>query len=52
MGRHAGFLTTEATAATQEVNFTLIPVVPFHFEGEGGFLATPERSATIQETLV
>ena len=33
MGRHAGFLTAEATVASQEVNFTLIPEVPFRVEG-------------------
>ena len=33
MGRHAGFLTAEATVASQEVNFTLIPEVPFQLEG-------------------
>ena len=43
MGRHAGFLTAEATVASQEVNFTLIPEVPFRLEGEGGFLAALER---------
>src|SRR5215472_11602426 len=34
MGRHAGFLTAEATVASQDVNFTLIPEVPFRLEGE------------------
>jgi len=29
MGRHAGFLTAGATVASQDVNFTLIPEVPF-----------------------
>jgi len=38
MGRHAGFLTAEATVASQEVNFTLIPEVPFRLDGPGGFL--------------
>jgi 6-phosphofructokinase 1 len=33
MGRHAGFLTAEAAVASQEVNFTLIPEVPFRWEG-------------------
>ena len=33
MGRHAGFLTAEASVASQEVNFTLIPEVPFRVEG-------------------
>lgn len=43
MGRHAGFLAAEATVASQEVNFTLIPEVPFQLEGEGGFLAALEH---------
>ena len=43
MGRHAGFLTAEATVASQDVNFTLIPEVPFQLEGEGGFLSSLEK---------
>jgi 6-phosphofructokinase 1 len=43
MGRHAGFLTAEATVASQDVNFTLIPEVPFQLEGEGGFLTALEQ---------
>jgi 6-phosphofructokinase 1 len=43
MGRHAGFLTAEATVASQDVNFTLIPEVPFQLEGTCGFLAALER---------
>jgi 6-phosphofructokinase 1 len=43
MGRHAGFLTVEATVASQEVNFTLIPEVPFRLEGERGFLAALQQ---------
>ena len=42
MGRHAGFLTAEATVASQDVNFTLIPEVSFDLEGEFGFLAALE----------
>jgi 6-phosphofructokinase 1 len=43
MGRHAGFLTAEATVASQDVNFTLIPEIPFQLEGGCGFLAALER---------
>jgi 6-phosphofructokinase 1 len=43
MGRHAGFLTAEATVASQDVNFTLIPEVPFRLDGDSGFLAALER---------
>jgi len=40
MGRYAGFIAAGATLASQEVNFTLIPEVPFELEGEGGLLET------------
>ncbi|HEY7335591.1 MAG TPA: ATP-dependent 6-phosphofructokinase [Bryobacteraceae bacterium] len=43
MGRHAGFLTAEATVASQDVNFTLIPEEPFGLDGENGLLAALER---------
>ncbi len=39
MGRHAGFIAAGATVASQDVNFTLVPEVPFKLEGKGGFLA-------------
>lgn len=38
MGRHAGFIAAGATVASQDVNFCLIPEVPFRLEGPGGFL--------------
>ena len=38
MGRHAGFIAAGATVASQDVNFTLVPEVPFILEGQGGFL--------------
>ena len=38
MGRDSGFIAAMATLASQEVNFTLIPEVPFKLEGEAGFL--------------
>jgi 6-phosphofructokinase 1 len=38
MGRHAGFIAAGATVASQDVNFTLVPEVPFKLEGECGFL--------------
>ncbi|MCG5052317.1 MAG: ATP-dependent 6-phosphofructokinase [Myxococcales bacterium] len=43
MGREAGFVAAGATLASQEVNFALIPEVPFILEGEGGFLAALRR---------
>jgi len=40
-GRQAGFMTTEASVASQEANSTLIPEVPLQSE--------TERSATLQD---
>jgi len=39
MGRDAGFIAAGATLASQEVNFALIPELPFVLDGPGGFLA-------------
>jgi 6-phosphofructokinase 1 len=39
MGRHAGFIAAGATVASQDVNFTLVPEVPFKLDGPNGFLA-------------
>ena len=38
MGRFSGFIACGATLANQNVNFVLIPEVPFKLEGENGFL--------------
>ena len=35
----AGFIAAGATVASQDVNFTLVPEVPFVLDGEDGFLA-------------
>jgi len=43
MGREAGFIAAGATVASQDVNFTLIPEVPFELEGEHGFLAVLKK---------
>jgi len=39
MGRNAGFIAAGATVACQDVNFTLVPEVPFNLDGPHGFLA-------------
>ena len=39
MGRHAGFIAAGATVANHDVNFTLIPEVPFKLDGKNGFLS-------------
>ncbi len=43
MGRDSGFIASGATLASQEVNFTLVPEVPFKLEGECGLLAVLHR---------
>jgi len=43
MGRDSGFIASGATLASQEVNFTLVPEVPFKLEGERGLLAVLHR---------
>jgi len=43
MGRHSGFVTASACLAQPDVNFCLIPEVPFHLEGDQGFLKVLER---------
>ncbi|MFV1964184.1 MAG: ATP-dependent 6-phosphofructokinase [Pirellulaceae bacterium] len=43
MGRHAGFIAAGASVVSQEVNFTLVPELPFPLDGENGFLAALER---------
>ena len=39
MGRHAGFIAAAASVASADVNFCLVPEVPFDLEGPGGLLA-------------
>ncbi len=43
MGRHAGFIAAGASVVSQEVDFTLIPEIPFPLDGENGFLSALER---------
>jgi len=43
MGRHAGFIAAGATIVSQDVNFTLIPELPFALDGTGGFLEVLKR---------
>jgi len=38
MGRYSGSIAASATLANGDVNFCLVPEVPFTLEGEGGFL--------------
>jgi 6-phosphofructokinase 1 len=43
MGRDSGFIAAAATLASDDVNFCLVPEVPFALEGERGLLAALER---------
>ena len=43
MGRNAGFIAAGATVASQDVNFVLVPEVPFKLDGPRGFLAALKK---------
>ena len=43
MGRESGFIAAHTSLAINDVNFVLIPEVPFTLEGENGFLSHLER---------
>ena len=47
MGRNAGFIAAEATLASRDVNFVLIPESPFDLHGEKGLLTAlqPDQRA-------
>ncbi len=53
MGRDSGFIAAHATLALKEVNFILIPELPFALEGEGGLLpALAERLLTRKHAVI
>ena len=43
MGRESGFIAAYSTLANSDVNFCLVPEVPFRLEGENGFLNALEQ---------
>jgi 6-phosphofructokinase 1 len=43
MGRDSGFIAAYGALASMQVNFCLVPEVPFDLEGEGGFLDCLEK---------
>jgi 6-phosphofructokinase 1 len=43
MGRESGFIAARASLASGDVNFCLVPEVPFDLDGPHGFLAALER---------
>ncbi len=52
MGREAGFIAAAATIASGEVNFTLIPELPFELDGPTGLLTKLERRLDAREHAV
>lgn len=53
MGRHSGFIAAHATLASNDVNFCLVPEIPFTLEGRGGFLeALEERLVERQHAVI
>ena len=52
MGREAGFIAAGATIASGEVNFTLVPEVPFSLRGDDGLLAKLERRLAARQHAV
>ncbi|HQO91098.1 MAG TPA: ATP-dependent 6-phosphofructokinase [bacterium] len=43
MGRESGFIAANATLASNQIDFCLIPEMEFRMTGEGGFLESVER---------
>jgi 6-phosphofructokinase 1 len=43
MGRHSGFIACYASLAMSDVNFVLIPEVPFQMDGDAGLLSVLRR---------
>jgi 6-phosphofructokinase 1 len=43
MGRESGFIAAHTALAIRDVNYVLVPEVPFDLEGENGLLANLER---------
>jgi 6-phosphofructokinase 1 len=52
MGREAGFIAAAATIASGQVNFTLVPEVPFKLEGKDGLLSKLHRRLAAREHAV
>lgn len=52
MGRHSGFIACSAALAMNDVNFVLIPEIPFKLEGEKGFLPCLKRRLEMRRHAV
>ncbi len=52
MGRHSGFITAHASLSNSDVNFCLVPEVPFSLHGERGFLRALEARLRLRRHAV
>ena len=52
MGRDSGFIAASAAMSMPEVNFLLVPELPFQLEGEKGFLRLLERRLKAKQHAV
>jgi len=52
MGRHSGFIACAATLASNQVNFVLIPEVPFELDGPDGFLEALRKRLELRDHAV
>jgi 6-phosphofructokinase 1 len=52
MGRHAGFITASATLTNGDVDFCMVPEVPFTMVGQGGFLDALQKKLEKQRHAV
>ncbi len=52
MGRESGFIAAHATVSIKEVNFVLVPEVPFALAGEGGLLPALEKRLAARKHAV
>lgn len=52
MGRHSGFIAAGATVVSQEVDFTLVPEIPFPLHGPDGLLSGLEERLRQREHAV
>lgn len=52
MGREAGFIAAGAALSNQEVNFVLVPEVPFALDGEQGFLCALRKRLQARQHAV
>lgn len=52
MGRESGFIAAHTALATNDVNFLLVPEVPFDLEGENGLLAHLDRRMSTRHHAV